>query len=240
LGEYHAVVHVDQGLLKFLCVVAFLLDLRELVDCFKAVIADLDQGINIDFPVGLEADGEVSKAVEDLRFELAVIAVVHDVDEFLEDGAEIAGDSPLVAAGDVGDAVEGGLEGRLLVDAVEPLHHVLPVFLELVLQELAFEGDGQGADHVDALLLDAVDAEVQVDEFVDLVLDVDGHGELGEGQQAGVDDRDDLRQHDLLVGDLGVGRVAVEPDEVVDQHQQHCLLRSRVEHVHDDDGDLLV
>lgn len=53
LGKYHTVVHLHQRFLQLLSVVTFLLHLGELVNCLKALVADVDEGIDEVIIVGL-------------------------------------------------------------------------------------------------------------------------------------------------------------------------------------------
>ena len=69
-----------------------------------------------------------------------------------------------------------------MVNELESLHDDVPVFVEkcLIRKEISLEGDGKAADHVDALLFDACDVEMHVDQLTDLVLEAVFWGELGE------------------------------------------------------------
>ena len=88
----------------------------------------------------------------------------------------------------------------------------------LIRKEFSLEGDGEAADHVDALLFDGRDAEMHLDQLIELVPDAVFWGELGEWEDAGVNDGHDLREDDLSICDVAVDRLGVEDDEVVDQH----------------------
>ena len=50
----------------------------------------------------------------------------------------------------------------------------------LIRKEFSLEGDGEAADHVDALLFDGRDAEMHLDQLIELVPDAVFWGELGE------------------------------------------------------------
>ena len=69
-----------------------------------------------------------------------------------------------------------------MVNELECLHDDVPVFVErcLIRKEISLEGDGEAADHVDALLFDARDVEMHVDQLTDLVLETVLWGEIGE------------------------------------------------------------
>jgi len=69
-----------------------------------------------------------------------------------------------------------------LVNELESLHDDVPVFVErcLIRKEISLEGDGEAADHVDALLFDGRDAEMHLDQLIELVPDAVFWGELGE------------------------------------------------------------
>lgn len=190
----------------------------------------------------LEGQREVAEASEDLGLELPVDVALHVLDELAEDGAHLLGDGLLVAARDVRDALQGGLEDGLLLDLHEAVVDHPPVLLEVVLEEVALEADGRRADQVDAFRVDPVDPDVRVDEVNHLPPEVVVDAVLGQREHAGVDDGDELGVDDLEVDDLDVvvGVAGVDGDEVLDEHRQHVLLARGHHDAHHDDDDLLV
>ena len=99
-----------------------------------------------------------------------------------------------------------------MIDTLKPLRDDVPIFIEMgqIIQKFFFEVDGQAADYVDAFLLNSHDAEVHFNQFVELELEPVFGGELGEGEDAGVDDGDDLGEDYLLVCNAAVGRFGIE------------------------------
>ena len=68
------------------------------------------------------------------------------MDEGAEDGLHLIDYRVLIATGDVGDALQCGLEDWLLIDLHEAVADHLPVPVEVLPEELALEADACSTD----------------------------------------------------------------------------------------------
>lgn len=235
-GENDAVVHLDQCLLELLSIGPFLFLLGEGVDCLKAVLCDFNDGIQVVLRIPFESQGQISETFQDIGFKFTVYWLLHIVHQHPEDFHYLVGHVLVVVAGDVRNAGKRSLEERLLLDLRQSLHNVLPINIHLVLEVLAVAGR-RSADHVDPLGLNAIVANVGVDEAEDLILEGWlGSSLLADSQQTGVNETDEVVQDDVLVS-----HVPATEDLVLLDQMGHQFVNKRhvggADHYIDDDQD---
>lgn len=97
------------------------------------------------------------------------------------------------------------------MEHVQALDCIAYVAIKQLYLDIFLEGEGDGADHVNPLRFAAMEFDVVVGELeyfdFGFILELDIGGE---GEHAGVDDGDELVEHDALVPHLGLSVLVVQ------------------------------